>query len=388
MERIIPFIGKNIIKVLTGQRRVGKSYMLFQIMDYLSKNDKKPNIIYINKEDLAFDGIKTYSDLNDYVKTKIDSETNNYLFVDEIQDIQQFEKALRSLILKKNVDIYCTGSNGNLLSGEMATYLSGRHITIPIYSLSYPEFLLFHKLDETEDSFLKYIKYGGLPYLVNLTLNNQIVFEYLKNIYLTIIYRDVVSRYHIRGTRLLEQLLQFLADNIGSIFSSKKISDFLKSQKINISPNQILTYLDYLANAYLIQRVSRYDLIGKRIFDSGEKYYFENLGIRNAIIGFKPNDLGKILENIVYNKMKIENYDVRIGKQNGNEIDFVCERNNEKIYLQVTLKLIDENTIEREFGNLLKIDDNFPKKVITMDNFLGNTYKGIEHQNIREFLVS
>jgi hypothetical protein len=186
---------------------------------------------------------------------------------------------------------------------------------------------------------------------------------------------------------MLEKLVQFIADNIGNLFSAKKISDYLKSQKLNIATNQILTYIDYLSNAFLIHKVERYDLIGKRIFESGEKYYFENLGIRNAIIGYKPNDRGKLLENLVYNAMISKDFKVRIGKLNGNEIDFVCEKNGEKLYLQVALQLTDDSTIEREFGNLLKINDNYPKKVITMDNFSGNTYQGIEQVNIREFLL-
>jgi hypothetical protein len=387
LERIKPFMGKSIIKVLTGQRRVGKSYLLYLIMDYIIKIDEDANIIYINKEDLTFDNIKSYLDLNDYVTANLKSKQNNYIFIDEIQDIQNFEKALRSLLLNENIDIYCTGSNANMLSGELATYLSGRYIEINVYSLSYQEFLEFHQISDSDETLDKYIKYGGLPYLKNLTLNDEVVFEYLKNIYTTIIFRDVIARYNLRSSFMLEKLVQFIADNIGNLFSAKKISDYLKSQKLNIATNQILTYIDYLSNAFLIHKVERYDLIGKRIFESGEKYYFENLGIRNAIIGYKPNDRGKLLENLVYNAMISKDFKVRIGKLNGNEIDFVCEKNGEKLYLQVALQLTDDSTIEREFGNLLKINDNYPKKVITMDNFSGNTYQGIEQVNIREFLL-
>jgi uncharacterized protein len=386
--RIEPFIGKNIIKVLTGQRRVGKSYQLYQIMDYIMQNDINANIIYINKEDLAYDNIKSEIDLNEYVMANLGKNCKNYLFIDEVQEIYNFEKALRSLLLNEDTDIYCTGSNAGLLSGELATLLGGRYIAFNVHSLSYKEFLMFHGLEDSEISLDKYIKYGGLPYLRNLEPDDDIVFEYLKNIYSSIVYRDVVARYNIRNTGLLERLVQFLADYIGSLFSAKKISDYLKSQKINLSPNLVLTYIDYLSRAFLIYKADRYDIIGKKIFNTGGKYYFENLGIRNAIIGYKPNDRGKLLENLVYNHLISNEYSVRTGYQDRKEIDFICEKRGEKLYLQVALKLDDENTIEREFGNLLSIKDNYPKQVITMDNFTGNSHQGVEHVNIRKFLMS
>jgi len=387
LERIEPFIGKGLIKVITGQRRVGKSYILFLLIEYIQNLDKDANIIYINKESLEFDNIKNAVDLNNYINSKLNKKSKNYIFIDEIQEITNFEKALRSLILLENVDIYCTGSNAVLLSGELASLLSGRFIEFTIHSLSYQEFLYFHNLIDSDQSINKYINYGGLPYLVNIKMEDSIVFEYLKNIYTTIVFRDVISRYNLRSTRLLEQLVKFLADNIGSIFSAKKISDFLKSQNIKISPNQILTYIEYLSNSFLLHKVERYDLIGKRIFETGEKYYFDNLGIRNALIGYKPNDLGKILENLVYNQLIFKGFKVKVGQFQSYEIDFVCERNNEIEYFQVALNLKEESTINREFGNLLKINDNYPKKVITFENFEGNTYQGIEHLNLRSFLL-
>jgi predicted AAA+ superfamily ATPase len=387
INRIEPFIGKNLIKIITGQRRVGKSYILFLLIEYIQNYDNNSNIIYINKESLEFADIQNAVDLNNFIKSKLNNQSKNYIFIDEIQEISNFEKCLRSLILIENVDIYCTGSNAVLLSGELASLLSGRYIEFSINSLSYQEFLYFHDLIDSEQSISKYIKYGGLPYLVNIKMEDSIVFEYLKNIYTTIVFRDVIARYNLRSSRLLEQLVKFLADNIGSIFSAKKISDFLKSQNIKISPNQILTYIEYLSNSFLLHKVERYDLIGKRIFETGEKYYFENLGIRNALIGYKPNDLGKILENLVYNQLIYKGFKVKIGQFQNYEIDFVCEKQNEIEYYQVALNLKDESTINREFGNLLKINDNYPKKVITLENFDGNTYQGIEHLNLRSFLL-
>jgi len=388
ISRIKPFMEKPIAKVFTGQRRVGKSFMLFQIMQIIRERYPEANIIYINKEDIAFDEIRTSADLNNYILGNSIEQKMNYIFIDEIQEIPEFEKAVRSLLLNENNDIYITGSNAQLLSGELATMLAGRTIEINIYSLSYEEFLTFHRLTDSDESLQKYFKYGGLPYLINLKLNDEVVFEYLKNIYITILYRDVISRYNIRSTNFLERLVRFLADNIGSLFSAKKISDFLKSQKINVAHNQVQAFTDHLAHAFLVHKVARYDLKGKKIFETGEKYYFENIGIRNAVAGYKPGDTAKLLENLVYNHLLYKRYDVTTGSLNTNEIDFVATKNNETTYIQVTLQMEEDKTIEREFGNLLKIKDNFPKMVITLNDKTLNSYKGIVLMTAREFLLN
>lgn len=387
LKRIEPFIGKNLIKVFTGQRRVGKSYLLFQLMEEVKKRDSEAKILYINKEDLAFAHIRNADDLNAYVLQNKSADGKTYVFIDEIQDIENFEAALRSLLLDKNLDLYCTGSNANLLSSDIAGHLSGRYIKIPVYSLSYSEFLQFHQLEDSDDVLEKYLKFGGLPYLIHLSLEDPIVFEYLENVYSTILFRDVINRFSVRNTAFLEQLVLFLASNTGSLFSAKKISDFLKSQKINIAPNQVQTYIQHLTNAFLIHRVNRYDITGKRLFEIGEKYYFENLGIRNALWGYRPEDRGKILENVVYNHLLTENYKVQVGIIADNEIDFIAEKNGEKTYIQVALTLNEEKTIEREFGNLLKIKDNYPKLLITMDRFSGNTFEGVKVTDLRTFLL-
>lgn len=387
LKRIEPFIGKNLIKVFTGQRRVGKSYLLFQLMEEVKKKDSEAKILYINKEDLSFAHIRNADDLNAYVLQNKSADGKTYVFIDEIQDIENFEAALRSLLLDKNLDLYCTGSNANLLSSDIEGHLSGRYIKIPVYSLSYSEFLQFHQLEDSDDVLEKYLKFGGLPYLIHLSLEDPIVFEYLENVYSTILFRDVINRFSVRNTAFLEQLVLFLASNTGSLFSAKKISDFLKSQKINIAPNQVQTYIQHLTNAFLIHRVNRYDITGKRLFEIGEKYYFENLGIRNALWGFRPEDRGKILENVVYNHLLTENYKVQVGIIADNEIDFIAEKNGEKTYIQVALTLNEEKTIEREFGNLLKIKDNYPKLLITMDRFSGNTFEGVKVTDLRTFLL-
>jgi predicted AAA+ superfamily ATPase len=387
MERILPFVGKNMIKVFTGQRRVGKSYMLFQIIEYVQKYFPEDKIIYINKEDLSFSDLKTAANLHDYVVCNQAVGGRTFVFIDEIQDIENFEVALRSLLLLEHLDLYCTGSNANLLSGDIAGHLSGRYIELTIYSLSYLEFLQFHSLTDSEVSLQLFLKYGGLPYLKHLPLEDAIVFEYLKNIYSTIVYRDIINRFSIRNTVFLEQLVQFLAANTGSLFSAKKISDFLKSQRINMAPNQVQVYVQHLVSAFLLHKVARYDLIGKRLFEIGDKYYFENLGIRNAIWGYRLEDRGKIIENVVYNHLVYRGYDVKVGVLGDKEIDFVAKKNGEKLYVQVALSLDEEKTMAREFGNLLAIDDNYPKMVVTLDVFDGASYQGIKAVDLRGFLI-
>ena len=387
IDRIKPFMQKSVAKVLTGQRRVGKSFLLYQLIEEILAEEPDANIIYINLEDFAFSSLQTAEDLHSYIISHSKEKVKNYIFIDEIQDIPGFEKVIRSLLLNEDNDIYITGSNAKMLSGELATYLSGRYIEFKIYSLSYSEFLEFHGLTESETSYELYSRYGGLPYLLNLPLEDETVNEYLKSVYSTIVFRDVVSRYKLRNTLFLEKLIQFLSENIGNLFSAKNISDYLKSQHTAISVNQIQSYTEYLNNAFLIHRVERYDLIGKRVFEIGEKYYFENMGIRNIVIGYRITDKAKILENLVYNHLLYKGYDIKVGYYGDKEIDFIGEKNGEKLYIQVALKIDSDKTAEREFGNLLKIQDNYPKIVVTEDTFSGNSYEGIRHCSIRQFLM-
>ena len=326
IDKVNPFIGKNLIKVFTGQRRVGKSYLLFQLMLLLQEQDKNSNIIYINKEDLAFSFIKNETDLNDYILANKSINKKTYVFIDEIQDILNFEEALRSLLLHDDLDLYCTGSNANLLSGDIAGHLSGRFVEMIIYSLSYNEFLEFHALTDSQSNLVNYLKYGGLPYLKHLPLEDDIIFGYLKNIYSTIVYRDIINRYSIRSVGFLEQLVLFLAANTGGIFSANKISDFLKSQHIKIAPNQVQTYIQHLVSAFLVHKVGRYDIIGKRIFEIGEKYYFENLGIRNGLWGYRLEDQAKIMENVVHNHLVFKGYKFKVGILSLSEIDFIGKK--------------------------------------------------------------
>jgi predicted AAA+ superfamily ATPase len=390
-ERIIPFINKQVIKVLTGQRRVGKSYVLLQLMDHIRHTDSKANIVYINMELDEFVSIKTDADLNAYLKDKFAKDKNNYFFIDEVQEVVGFERSLRSLLAKNTCDIYCTGSNANMLSGELATHLSGRYIAFHIHSLSYEEFKKFHQLNNTFDTVLKYLRYGGMPFLPNIGLQEDLPFEYLRNVYSTILLKDVVARENIRNVSFLENLIIYLANNTGSLFSANNISKYLKSQRVDMSPQLTINYLRSLSNAFFVHKVLRAEVTGLKIFEIGEKYYFEDIGLRNAIVGFNQRaDMHKLLENAVYLHLIQQDYQVFVGKMDHKEVDFIGIKNGAKLYVQVCLTLDnDETTAYREFGNLLKIEDNYPKYVVTLnDTSTGISKEGIIHTNLIDFLAA
>ena len=384
LDTCITYIGKDIIKVIVGQRRTGKSYLLYQIIDYIRRYNPSANIVSINKELYEFNTIRTDNDLIAYVSAH-EKEENNYLFIDEIQEIENFEIALRSLFAEKKWDIWCTGSNASLLSSDIAGKLSGRYIEIPVYPLNFEEFLDFHGLGISIEL---YYRFGGSPYLIHLPLKDEIVFQYLRGIYSTILFKDIVVRHKIRNVHFLEQLVLFIASNTGYIITAKKISDYLKSQRINVPPNLILEYLQYLTDAFMLHKIRRADIQGKKIFEIGEKYYFNDIGLRNALWGFRINDINQILENVVLNHLLSHGYNVLCGYSGEREIDFICEKNNERSYIQVCYVLKDEKTIEREFGNLLQIKDNYPKYVVSTDSIESSSYKGIKHLNIEKFLLS
>ncbi len=386
ISKIKPFMNQSLIKVIIGQRRVGKSYILLQLMEIIKSNQESINIISVNKERYEFDWIKNYEDLIEFVSLNIDKERKNYLFIDEIQDIIEFEKALRHLAIEPNLDIYCTGSNANLLSGELATYLSGRYVEFTVHGLSYMEFIQFYGFEDTDDTLSKYLLWGSLPFIVNLPKDNDVIEEYLQNIFSTILYKDIVKRFNVRNTHFLENLIQFLANNVGNIISAKKISDYLKSERVNMSPQSVLNYIDNLKQAFLIHPVKRQDLKGKKIFETNEKIFFEDWGIMNSLIGFQNNDIGKIIENVIYNHLKINGFKVMIGKIGDKEIDFVAEKKGEKLYIQACYLLADEKVIEREYGSLLEINDNHPKLVVSLDKFAPKNKEGVVHLHLKDFL--
>lgn len=346
IERIKPFIGKDLIKVFVGQRRVGKSYLLYQLMDEIRKIHLKASVIYINMEDYAFRDILTWKDMYEYIRNERGTEKYSYLFIDEIQEIEEFERALRSLLTEGVYDIYCTGSNARMLSGELATLLAGRYIEIKVHSLSYIEFLTFHRIENNPDSFLNYVKFGGMPWLVRTGLDEEMVFEYLHNIFNTIILKDVVERYRVRNVAILRSLVLFLADNIGSVVSAKRISEYLKSQRIDISVRVVIEYLDYLSNVMLVTPVKRGSVTGRKIFEIGEKYYFNDHGLRNSLIPFRQADINKLFENMVYTHLIINGYSVTVGQLGDREIDFVAERRGEKAYFQVAYMIPDQRKEE------------------------------------------
>jgi Predicted ATPase (AAA+ superfamily) len=390
IKKIEPFIGKGLIKVLTGQRRVGKSYILYQLMDEILKRSSKAEIIYINKEFHEFRSLRDGDELYDYVASKLKEDAPNALFIDEIQEIRGFEHALRSLLAEGRCDIYCTGSNADLLSGELATLLAGRHVEVEIHPLSYGEFLRFHNLESSQESLGRYLRFGGLPYLSAIGLEEAVAFEYLENVYASILLRDVVAREKIRNVDFLETLLEYVSDNVGNLFSANNISKYLKSQRIAMPVPTILSYLAALQRAFIVRKARRADLKGMKLFEVGEKYYFEDLGLRNAARGrTSPLEQGKLVENAVYLRLVESGYDVKVGWLDGLEIDFVAEKAGRRLYVQAAYLISDDATEAREFGNLEKIDDNYPKYVVSMDETLGRVdVRGIRQMSLREFLLA
>lgn len=390
IDKIKPFIGKQIIKVLTGQRRVGKSYILLQLIDEIKVMHPDANIIYINIEYNENELLRTHTALYQYVCARLKDNVPNFLLIDEVQEIQSFELCLRSLLAESKCDITCTGSNAQMLSGELATTLSGRYVQIPIYSLSYSEFLEFHNLNDSNESLILYLRLGGMPYLIHIGLDADVVMEYLKNVNSTILLKDVVARENIRNVSFLENLTAYLADNTGSLLSAFNISKYLKSQHQQIPTQTILNYLRALTHAFYVHKVQRAEVKGLKIFEIGEKYYFEDTGLRNALRRFDfRNDVHKVMENVVYLHLVRNGYRVFVGINGNKEIDFMAEKDDERLYIQVAYMLTDDQTIQREFGNLLAIDDNYSKYVVTMDELAaGNAYKGIKQIHLRDFLIN
>lgn len=386
MNRIIPYVGKGMIKVLTGQRRVGKSFILKSVARYIREIDPFGNIIIINLEDFAFSHVTDERSLYDEIAARLKRGTKNYIFIDEVQEVDGFEKVVRSLILDPGNDVYITGSNSRILSSEISTSLAGRRIEVQVHPLSYSEFLTFHKMEDSDNALTEYLRFGGLPYLVNLP-ERDTWNEYISGITDAVVYRDIVSRHSLRNNDFLQRLLMFMADNIGQLFTAKRIADYLKSQRISSSVGSVLTYAGYVEEAFIVNRSRRWDIEGKRFFEIGEKFFFEDLGIRNSIVGFRPHDISGLMENAVYNHLRIRGCEVNIGVlAGGKEIDFVAEKNGEKLYVQVALSVSDNATSEREYGNLESIPDNYQKIVVTYRDSFPNTLKGIRTLTLREFL--
>lgn len=389
IDKIERFLGKETIIVLVGQRRVGKSCMMKMIRDR-KISDSSNNIIYIDKEKREFDHIQTYQDLNEYIGQHFYSDKHNYILIDEIQDIKEFERSIRSYRTEPNTDIIITGSNARMLSNELSTIIGGRYKEIYIQSLSYNEFLQFHHLSDYDEALALYIQYGGLPGLAKIGLEEDDAREYQIDIYHTVLLKDVIMRNQIRNVPFLENLVRFLADNTGKLISANSIAKYMKSQGESITSTAIINYISFLCEAYILHKVNRYDIHGKRIFETNDKFYFEDNGIRNAIAGgTREGDIEKVIENIIYQHLIRLGYQVYVGQLQAGEIDFVCTKpGGERIYVQASYIIYDKATREREFGNLHAIKDNYPKYVISMTPLLTkNDDDGITHIHLRKFLT-
>jgi len=395
LEEIKKYINKPIIKVITGMRRSGKSMILKLIQEELENTGiVKENIIYMNFESLIFMDIKDFEALYKHIIEKTsDKKGKIYILLDEIQEVKGWEKAINSFLVDLNVDIYITGSNANLLSSELATYIAGRYVEIKIYPLSFQEYIDFVSENNKENPlsldeyFSQYMNFGGLPGIHIFNYNKEEIYQYLVDVYNSILLRDVIARNNIRDIELLERVVLYIMDNIGNTFSAKSISDFLKNQGRKLSVETIYNYLKALENAFIISKVQRYDIKGKNILETQEKYYLSDLGFRHAKLGYQSNDISGYLENIVFLELLRRKYKVNIGKQGNKEIDFVANLRGENLYLQVTYLLASEETIEREFSPLKSIKDNYSKLVLSMDNLPESNVEGIKRKKIIDFLL-
>ena len=378
LDFLIKLKDKNIIKVVTGIRRCGKSTLFELYKEYLLENGvKDEQIISLNFENPSDMNFSDWKELYDYVNDKINSKKMYYVFLDEVQILDHFEKAVDGLFLNKNIDLYITGSNSYMLSGELATYLTGRYMQIHMLPLSFSEFLEYYGRENELKKYNTYIENGGFPYLLNLDNNSDLIRNYLDGIYNTILLKNVVSRNNVKDTLILESIVKFLFDNIGQIVSTNKISATLNSNNRKNSVNTIENYLSYLLDSYLIYKVSRYDIRGKEYLKTGDKYYVCDLGLRNYLLG-GIKDLGSILENVIFLELKRKGYQIYIGKYDDLEVDFVLKNNDGLKYVQVALSVRDEKTLKREINVLQKIKDNYPKYLITLD------YDKVDYEGIRQ----
>ena len=387
-SKLEKLLGKGVLIVLTGQRRVGKSYVMKELVAR-KQEEVGSNVIYIDKEKTAFDFIATYKDLVSYVDERLDKSKHNYILIDEIQEIEEFERGLRNYYNESYIDVVVTGSNSDILSGELGTMLSGRYLEVYIQGLSYPEFLEFHGLADGESALNKYINYGGLPGLRPFGLENpETINDYLQGVYNTILVKDIIRRKKIRNVPFLENLIRFIADNIGKQLSATSIQKYMTSNESEVSKNMILKYMKSITEAYLTTSVSRYNIHGKKLLETNDKFYFGDVGIRNFIVGGRrADDIDKILENLVYQQMVRLGYDVKVGQLYSTEIDFVGTKGDEVVYVQAAYLISEERTFNREFGNLMPIKDNYPKYVISMTPYMDSSkWEGIIHIPFADFL--
>ena len=393
LERIKPFVDKPVIKIITGMRRTGKSFFMRLIADYLKEGGvKSDQIIFIHMDLMDYSYLKTAEKLHEYIRDQSENQRKSgqrtYLFLDEIQEVEEWERCVESLYASEDYDIYISGSNAHLLSSELATYISGRYVEFSMYALGFTEYQQFMQREDADktETFHNFIRLGGLPALYHFDQDVDVIYQYISSLYNTILLKDVVKRNKLRNIALLENITQYVFSNIGNIFSAKKVADYLKSQRINVGFETVQNYLAHICETFALYKVPRYDVKGKRILEVHEKYYLGDIGMRHAVIGYREDDIGGILENIVFLELKRRGYSVNIGKLDDLEIDFIATKAEEKIYIQVAYLLATKETREREYRPLLMINDNYPKFVLSMDTLLGTDHKGIRIMNIIDFL--
>ena len=390
-DKISPFVDKPVIKVITGMRRVGKSYFLRQIASELKKRGvPAPNILQVDMEDMDYAHIRNASALHNYVSQNAPPLHGKiYLLVDEIQEIDNWEKAIASFHKKENVDCYITGSNAHLLSAELATLISGRYVEIPIYPLGFSEFRKFKGSTGAprEEDFRSYLRFGGMPAVFHFEQTEETIYQYNNAVFNTILLKDIVKRFNVRNVGLLERVAMYLFDNVGQLVSAHSISKFLKSQKIRAYPDTIAEYLGYFTAAFTTHRAQRFDIKGKRLLEINDKYYANDLGMRHCLLGYRTGDITQLLENIVFMELLRRGFTVYIGKQADFEVDFIARKNDETKYIQVAYLLESDETRKREVRPLIAVGDNYPKMVLSMDPLPPGDVEGIHFKNLIDFLL-
>ncbi len=393
INKLLPYIDKPFIKVITGIRRSGKSSVLMLLIEKLHEQGVRDDqIIYINFESFRFSHLKDATTLYKHIDTKIDHTKRYYLIFDEVQVVNNWEKAINSFIVDFNTDIYITGSNSHILSSELATFLAGRYIELPIFTLSFSEYLYFNQerhnnIDDIYSAFETYLRMGGFPVLHTSNYTYETAYKIVFDIYSSVILRDTIQRNNIRDIELLERVVKFVFDNIGNKFSGKNVADYFKSQQRKVDINTIYNYLKALESAFILHRLNRFDVKGKEILKTQEKYYAADTALLYSVMGYKDRIIAGVLENIVMLELKRREYQVYVGKLDNTEIDFVASRGNSTIYIQVAYLLSEPSTVDREFAPLLQIKDNYPKYVVTMDKFWKDNMKGVKHIHIADFLM-
>lgn len=393
MEKILPFIDTPFTKILTGIRRCGKSTILLMLKDELKKRGiLQEQILSYNFDSLQYEEIDTAEKLYNEIKARLYKGGKTYLVLDEVQEVKEWERAVNSFMLDFDVDIYVTGSNSRMMSSEISTYLTGRYVSFHIFPLTFAEYLMFRneykEVGAIYGEFARYLRYGGFPAIQLKEYGQDEAYTVVRDIYNSTIFTDIVKRNQIRKVDQLERVVKYTFSNIGQTFSALSLSKYLKNENRSMDPETVYSYLNKLETAYILNRCSRYDIKGKEILKTQEKFYLSDTALRYSVLGYDSDTVASMLENIVYLELRVRGYDVYVGKFDNTEIDFVATKQNEKIYIQVSEKIEREETREREYGNLLSISDNYPKYVLRADEFTGGNYEGIKTMHVADFLLS